>query len=106
MENPARYFSYSSGNPRVGDKMTGAKSIWAISPQDRLIASGKCSSANWLAHVALIGRYIAFAKLPFSTGAKDMLDRLLNGALWLTVMGMITASAGAAIILAYRGLFT
>ena len=35
-----------------------------------------------------------------------MFDRLLNGALWLAVMGMITATAGAALILAYRGLFT
>ena len=32
-----------------------------------------------------------------------MLDRLLNTALWMTVMGMITATGGAALILAYRG---
>jgi hypothetical protein len=35
-----------------------------------------------------------------------MLDRLLNGALWLTVMTLITATAGAALILSYRGIFT
>jgi hypothetical protein len=35
-----------------------------------------------------------------------MFDRLLNGALWLAVMGMITATTGAALILGYRGLFT
>jgi hypothetical protein len=34
-----------------------------------------------------------------------MLDRLLNSALWLVVMGMIFASAGTALLLAYRGLF-
>ncbi|SRR5260221_10447239 len=34
-----------------------------------------------------------------------MSDRLLNGALWLLVMGMITATAGAGLILGYRGVF-
>jgi hypothetical protein len=34
-----------------------------------------------------------------------MLDRLLNGALWLAVMGLITATAGASLLLGYRGLF-
>jgi hypothetical protein len=34
-----------------------------------------------------------------------MFDRLLNGALWLTVMGMITATAAAGLLLSYRGLF-
>jgi hypothetical protein len=38
-------------------------------------------------------------------GANYMFDRLLNGGLWLAVMGLITASAGAALMLAYRGLF-
>lgn len=35
-----------------------------------------------------------------------MLDRLLNGALWLMVMSLITSTAGAALILGYRGIFT
>ena len=34
-----------------------------------------------------------------------MFDRLLSSALWLTVMGMISATAGASLILGYRGLF-
>ena len=34
-----------------------------------------------------------------------MLDRLLNTALWLTVMGMISTSAAAALIVGYHGLF-
>ena len=35
-----------------------------------------------------------------------MFDRLLNSALWLTVMGMISISGGAALLLGYRGLFS
>jgi hypothetical protein len=35
----------------------------------------------------------------------DMFDRLLNSALWLTVMALITFTAGAALILGYRGMF-
>lgn len=34
-----------------------------------------------------------------------MFDRLLNSALWLVVMGMISATAGGSLILGYRGLF-
>src|SRR5260221_6771493 len=34
-----------------------------------------------------------------------MSDRLLNGALWLLVMGMITATAGAVVNLGYRRVF-
>jgi hypothetical protein len=34
-----------------------------------------------------------------------MFDRLLNSALWLTVMALITFTAGTALILVYRGLF-
>jgi hypothetical protein len=34
-----------------------------------------------------------------------MSDRLLNGALWLLVMGMIASTAGAGLILGYRGVF-
>lgn len=34
-----------------------------------------------------------------------MLDRLLNSALWLTVMSMITGAAAGALLLSYRGLF-
>ena len=34
-----------------------------------------------------------------------MFDRLLNSALWLTVMALITFTAGAALILGYRGMF-
>jgi hypothetical protein len=34
-----------------------------------------------------------------------MLDRLLNSALWLTVMALITFTAGASLILIYRGLY-
>jgi hypothetical protein len=34
-----------------------------------------------------------------------MLDRLLNGILWLTIMALITSTAGAALILGYRGVF-
>lgn len=33
-----------------------------------------------------------------------MLDRLLNSALWMIIMGMITATFGSAIILNYRGM--
>jgi hypothetical protein len=34
-----------------------------------------------------------------------MFDRLLNSALWLTVMAMIAFSGGAALMLVYRGFF-
>lgn len=34
-----------------------------------------------------------------------MLDCLLNSALWLTVMSMITGAAAGALMLSYRGLF-
>ena len=34
-----------------------------------------------------------------------MFNRMLSGALWLVVVGMITATAGAALILGYRGVF-
>ena len=34
-----------------------------------------------------------------------MLDRLLNSALWLIIMGLITGTSGSALILAYRGIF-
>jgi hypothetical protein len=34
-----------------------------------------------------------------------MLDRFLNGALWLTVMSMITGTAAGSLGLSYRGLF-
>jgi hypothetical protein len=36
---------------------------------------------------------------------QSMFDRLLNSALWLTVMALITFTAGTALILVYRGLF-
>ena len=34
-----------------------------------------------------------------------MFDRLLNVFLWLVVMGLITSTAGSALILGYRGTF-
>lgn len=34
-----------------------------------------------------------------------MFDRLLNSALWLTVMAMITATAAAGLVLSYKGIF-
>ena len=34
-----------------------------------------------------------------------MLDRLLMGGLWLTIMGLIMFTAGSSLFLGYRGLF-
>jgi len=34
-----------------------------------------------------------------------MLDRLLNSALWLTIMSLITGTAAGGLTLCYRGLF-
>ena len=41
-----------------------------------------------------------------SIEVKRMFDRLLNSALWLIIMGMITAASGSALILAYRGILS